>query len=58
VQIRRGGVVRAGMGRVVCADDERCTSAMTAYEHQHGLRPVGDDQVILIENLTPLEGDT
>jgi hypothetical protein len=56
VQIRRGGAVRAGTGRVIRPDDDRYESAATAYEHRHGMRPVGNDQMVLIENLTPLEG--
>ncbi|HEY7175909.1 MAG TPA: hypothetical protein VH442_13415 [Micromonosporaceae bacterium] len=57
VQMRRGGAVRAGLGRVIRPDDPRYESAALAYEHRHGLHPVGNDQMVLIENLTPLEGD-
>jgi hypothetical protein len=57
VRIRRGGAVRTGTGRVILVDDARYESAATAYEDRHGIRPVGNDRMVLIENLTPLEGD-
>ncbi|HEU0237944.1 MAG TPA: hypothetical protein VFR11_01520 [Micromonosporaceae bacterium] len=56
VQIRRGGAVRTGMGRVIRPDDEQYESAATAYEHRHGIRPAGNDQIVVIENLMSLEG--
>ncbi|HEU0240582.1 MAG TPA: hypothetical protein VFR11_15075 [Micromonosporaceae bacterium] len=58
VQVRRHGATRAGTARVISVGDARYAGAATAYECQHGLRPAADDQMVLIENLTPLEGDT
>lgn len=57
VQVRRGGMVRTGIGRVVNAGDARYASAAMEYERRHGLRPAGDDQIVLIEDLVPMEGD-
>jgi hypothetical protein len=58
VEIRRGGTTRRGTARLLRPDDPRYTAAALMYEHRHGIRPVDGDRVVLIENLTPPEGDT
>ena len=57
VEVRRGGRVRRGIGRVLAPDDPRYPGATLMYEHRHGIRPVDSDRVVLIENLTPMETD-
>lgn len=55
VEIRRGGSVRRGTGRVIDQADPRYPAAVDAYHQRHELCPVNGDRIVLIEHLVSEE---
>jgi hypothetical protein len=49
VQIRRGGVIRDGVARVVYPRDDGYYDAVRAYTKRHGLVPQPTDRLLIIE---------
>ncbi len=49
VQVRRGGVVRPGVARVLHPGDTGYPEAVQAYDNRHGIRPVPTDRLIAID---------
>lgn len=49
VQLRRGGVVRDGVARVIDPDDDGYFDIARAYTKRHGLVPQPTDRLLVIE---------
>jgi deazaflavin-dependent oxidoreductase (nitroreductase family) len=49
VQVRRGGQLRPGIGRVVPPDDPSYPSAWAAYQHGQHVQREPTDQLVLID---------
>ena len=58
VEVRRGGVIRNGVGRVLDPHDEGYLEAARAYTIRHGLVPQPSDRLLVIDPATDADPAT